>query len=76
MSYFRSAIDAMTGYVPGEQPKPGTKIIKLNSNENLIHHRQWQWTLHNLDSEWFMVSRSPAREFCNAVSEALGVPAD
>ncbi|HEY9664242.1 MAG TPA: hypothetical protein V6C65_37840, partial [Allocoleopsis sp.] len=30
-SYFRSNIDAMTGYVPGEQPKPGTPIIKLNT---------------------------------------------
>jgi histidinol-phosphate aminotransferase len=34
MSYFRPAIDAMTGYVPGEQPKSGIKIIKLNTNEN------------------------------------------
>jgi histidinol-phosphate aminotransferase len=34
MSYFRPAVDAMKGYVPGEQPKPGTRIIKLNTNEN------------------------------------------
>jgi len=24
----------MTGYIPGEQPAPGTKVIKLNTNEN------------------------------------------
>lgn len=31
--YFRSNIDAMTGYLPGEQPRdPG--VIKLNTNEN------------------------------------------
>ncbi|HKY08586.1 MAG TPA: histidinol-phosphate transaminase [Candidatus Binatia bacterium] len=31
--YFRRNIDAMTGYVPGEQPQdPG--IVKLNTNEN------------------------------------------
>ena len=34
MSYFRAAVDATTGYIPGEQPKPGTKFIKLNTNEN------------------------------------------
>ena len=33
-SYFRPNVDAMTGYVPGEQPKPGTSILKLNTNEN------------------------------------------
>lgn len=34
MSYFRPNIDAMTGYVPGEQPREGSKVIKLNTNEN------------------------------------------
>ena len=34
MNYFRSNISRMTGYVPGEQPPPGTKVIKLNTNEN------------------------------------------
>ncbi|MGB3641453.1 MAG: histidinol-phosphate transaminase, partial [Rivularia sp. (in: cyanobacteria)] len=33
-SFFRAEIDAMTGYIPGEQPKSDSKIIKLNSNEN------------------------------------------
>ena len=32
--YFRANIDAMAGYIPGEQPQPHSQIIKLNSNEN------------------------------------------
>jgi histidinol-phosphate aminotransferase len=30
----RRAIEAMTGYTPGEQPGPGEKVVKLNTNEN------------------------------------------
>jgi histidinol-phosphate aminotransferase len=33
MPYFRPEIEAMAGYVPGEQPQTG-KFIKLNTNEN------------------------------------------
>ena len=33
MSYFRPELEAMAGYVPGEQPQAG-KFIKLNTNEN------------------------------------------
>lgn len=78
MSYFRPAIDAMTGYVPGEQPKPGTKIIKLNTNENPYPPSpKAMEVLRSLDGEWLRRYPDPfAREFCQAVSEVLGVPAD
>ncbi len=34
MSFFRTSIDEMQAYEPGEQPRPGTRVIKLNTNEN------------------------------------------
>jgi histidinol-phosphate aminotransferase len=33
-SMFRPAIDKMAPYKPGEQPRPGQRLIKLNTNEN------------------------------------------
>jgi histidinol-phosphate aminotransferase len=30
----RAAIQALDGYVPGEQPAPGARVVKLNTNEN------------------------------------------
>jgi histidinol-phosphate aminotransferase len=33
MGYFRPEIEAMAGYVPGEQPQDG-EFVKLNTNEN------------------------------------------
>ena len=76
MSYFRAAVDGTTGYIPGEQPKPGTKIIKLNTNENPYPPSPHAMdVLHTLDSEWLRRYPDPyAQDFCLAVSEVLGVP--
>jgi histidinol-phosphate aminotransferase len=30
----RNVVELMSGYTPGEQPKPGDRVIKLNTNEN------------------------------------------
>lgn len=77
-SYFRSSIDAMTGYIPGEQPKPGTKFIKLNTNENPYPPSpQAIEVLRTLDSEWLRrYPDSYANEFRQAISEVLGIPVD
>lgn len=77
-SYFRSSVDAMTGYIPGEQPKPGTHIIKLNTNENPYPPSPAAIAvLRSLDAEWLRRYPDPyANEFRQAVSEALTVPKD
>ncbi|MGP1387484.1 MAG: histidinol-phosphate transaminase [Thainema sp.] len=75
---FRPNVAAMTGYVPGEQPKPGTSIIKLNTNENPYPPSPKALdVLHHLDSEWLRRYPDPyANAFRQAVQEALGVPSD
>jgi histidinol-phosphate aminotransferase len=77
-SLFRPAIDAMTGYAPGEQPKPGTSIVKLNTNENPYPPSpKAMEVLRHLDPEILRRYPDPfAGEFCRAVSEALEVPPD
>jgi histidinol-phosphate aminotransferase len=34
MSHFRPNVDAMHGYTPGEQPRAGERVVKLNTNES------------------------------------------
>lgn len=77
-SYFRSSVDAMTGYVPGEQPKPGTPIVKLNTNENPYPPSPDAIAvLRSLDPEWLRRYPDPyANDFRQAISEALGIPKD
>ncbi|NEQ29455.1 MAG: histidinol-phosphate transaminase [Leptolyngbya sp. SIO4C5] len=78
MSYFRPAIDATSGYIPGEQPKPGTPFLKLNTNENPYPPSpQAIQVLRSLDSEWLRRYPDPyAKSFCQAVSRVLAVPPD
>lgn len=76
--YFRPSVDAMVGYVPGEQPKPGSNIIKLNTNENPYPPSPAAIAvLRNLDSEWLRRYPDPyANEFRQAISQVLGMPTD
>ncbi|MEA5462288.1 histidinol-phosphate transaminase [Leptothoe sp. PORK10 BA2] len=78
MGYFRSAVDAMTGYVPGEQPPRGSQIIKLNSNENPYPPSpQVKAALQSLEVDNLRRYPDPyAKEFCQAISDTLQVPKD
>jgi len=78
MTYFRNNIIAMPGYQPGEQPPLGSKVIKLNSNENPYPPSPSVFkALHQLDSELLRRYPDPtAARFRQSVSQVLGVPAD
>ena len=78
MSFFRENIDAMTGYVPGEQPAPGAKVIKLNTNENPYPPSPAAMrVLCELDGDLLRRYPDPAAgRFRRVAAEVLGVPAE
>lgn len=75
---FRENIKAMSGYVPGEQPGPGVKVIKLNTNENPYPPSPAALeVLRQLEGEILRHYPDPmAGCFRQAASKVLGVPAD
>lgn len=78
MGYFRAAIDQMTGYVPGEQPKPGVPVIKLNTNENPYPPSpQVAKALQHIKIDQLRRYPEPsAKELRQAVSEVFQIPAN
>lgn len=68
----------MTGYIPGEQPRPGTPVIKLNTNENPYPPSpKAMEVLRNLDGEWLRRYPTPyADDFRHAISDVFEVPPD
>lgn len=78
MSYFRPTIDALSGYVPGEQPPANVRVLKLNTNENPYPPSpKAMQVLRDFDGELLRRYSDPmASAFRQAASQALGVPAD
>lgn len=73
-SYFRPEIDAMQGYVPGEQPKM-QKLIKLNTNENPYPPSENVLkALKELDMKRLRLYPDPlADDLCNLIAEHWGL---
>lgn len=73
-SYFRSVVDAMAGYAPGEQPKM-LDLVKLNTNENPFPPSPAVLgTLESFDGT--MLRRYPdpmADALCSAIAEVNNV---
>lgn len=78
MTYFRPTINAISGYVPGEQPAANVRIIKLNTNENPYPPSpKAMQVLREFDGERLRRYSDPmASAFRQAASQVLGVPAD
>jgi len=78
MTYFRQNINALSGYVPGEQPPPEAKVIKLNTNENPYPPSpEVLKVLQELQGELLRRYPDPmAGAFRQSASQVLRVPAD
>ncbi len=73
-SYFRKEIDALAGYVPGEQPKL-SKLVKLNTNENPYppSPRALE-ALHQIAPEAMRRYPDPSADaLCGAIARRFGV---
>jgi histidinol-phosphate aminotransferase len=66
----------MDGYMPGEQPSPGERVIKLNTNENPFPPGpKVMAAIQNVEAEMLRRYPSPSAEPFRAVaSKVLGVP--
>src|SRR5579859_3658311 len=74
----RSTIRALDGYVPGEQPLPGARVVKLNTNENPYPPSpRVLEAVRAVPPHVLQRYPSPmADEFRAAASHVLGVPVD
>jgi histidinol-phosphate aminotransferase len=74
----RAAIESMHAYTPGEQPGPGEKIIKLNTNENPFPPSpRVMEAIRALDGESLRRYPNPSAEpFRVAAAGVLGVTPD
>jgi len=78
MKWFRDNIDRMAGYVPGEQPAPGEKVIKLNTNENPYPPSPPAMeVLRSVDADCLRRYSDPMADVVRqAAGRALGVPSE
>ena len=78
MINFRDNVKKMEGYQPGEQSPPGSKVVKLNTNENPYPPSpQVMKTLREFEGEWLRRYPDPmALVVREAAAKVYGVPVD
>ncbi|MGI6415381.1 MAG: histidinol-phosphate transaminase [Thermoguttaceae bacterium] len=78
MCYFRPEILAMSGYVPGEQPRHGEAVVKLNTNENPYPASPAvaEAIRAALDRGLSRYPHPMGQPFREAAAEVLGIPPD
>jgi histidinol-phosphate aminotransferase len=76
--FARDFVRQMQGYVPGEQPAPGERLVKLNTNENPFGPSPAVLAaIHGIDPEALRRYPSPTAEaFRVAAARALNVTPD
>jgi len=77
-AFIRSAVREMAGYAPGEQPAPGARVVKLNTNENPFPpSEKVLQALREISSESLRRYPSPrADAFRDVAGKLLGVSPD
>lgn len=73
--FVRPNVREMHGYTPGEQPGPGERVVKLNTNENpFAPSPRVVQAIHNVEPELLRRYPSPTAEpFRRAAAKLLGV---
>jgi histidinol-phosphate aminotransferase len=77
-SSLRKHLQSIPGYTPGEQPPPGSPVLKLNTNENPYPPSPEVFkVLQQLDGEWLRRYPDPtAITFRQAASEVFQITPD
>jgi histidinol-phosphate aminotransferase len=74
----RPNVERMSGYTPGEQPRPGERVIKLNTNENPFPPSPAVMeAIHSIDAERLRRYPNPSSEdFRKTAARVHGVSPD
>src|SRR3954463_6203078 len=76
--FVRANVRNMDGYTPGEQPGPGERVVKLNTNENPFPPSpRVMRAIREIDEETLRRYPSPTADtFRNAAAKLLGLSVD